>query len=577
MPQFDDRVLNSKRYNELRKIEEEHFVEAQAKQMGLPYIKLQGVTIDPGALNIVSETVSKEAGIAIFERRNRQLSVAVRSPNNPSTKAVLEKLGQDRWTVSLHICSFFSLEHAWKRYGDRNETAAVKKGVLDIDAEEIKKLQKQFKTRDNVSEYIKEIRSLNTARRITSTIEAMFAGAMALGASDIHIEPEETGVRLRYRLDGVLHDVMDLEKSVYDRLCSRLKLLAGMKLNVHDEAQDGRFTFDMGEKEIEVRTSVIPGAAGESVVMRLLDPTVASFIMDQLGLNETMYRVMTEELKRPNGLIITTGPTGSGKTTALYAFLRKAHKPEVKIITIEDPVEYKVDDIVQTQVGEDYTFASGLRAILRQDPDIIMVGEIRDHDVAETAIHAAQTGHLVFSTLHTNSAVGAFPRLIDIGVDYRMIGSSVNICLGQRLVRKLCQECKKGRMMTPEEYTLMQEVMAGHPQPPAFGADTTVYEPGGCPICSGTGYKGRQGIFEAIRVDKAVEEAIIRDPREHVILEAARGQGIPTMPEDGMEKVILGITSLAELQRVVDLTDLRGAAPEPKAEGEDDLFASHIV
>lgn len=578
MQQFDDHILKSKRYTELRRQEEEAFVEAQAKQFGLPFIRLQGVTINPTALNLISEDEAKAAGIAAFEKKNKKVSVAARNPNNPTAKKVLDKMSE-KWQIQLFIASHFSLEHAWERYQDRRETEAVKKGVLDIDPDEIEKLTKKFKTREDVAEHVKEIRSLNTANRISNTIESLFAGAMALGASDIHIEPEENNVRTRFRLDGVLHDVVELDLSIYKRLVSRIKLLAGVILNIHDEAQDGRFTFDMGEKNIEVRTSVIPGAAGESVVMRLLDPTVASFSMDDLGLNEQMYKVMSEELRRPNGLIITTGPTGSGKTTALYAFLRKAHRPEVKIITIEDPVEYKVDDIVQTQVGDDYSFASGLRAILRQDPDIIMVGEIRDHEVAETAIHAAQTGHLVFSTLHTNSAVGAFPRLIDIGVDYRMIGSSVNICLGQRLVRVLCEHCKKSRQTTPEETALIKKIMAGHPKPPKIGSEVTVYEPVGCSECSDTGFKGRQGVFEAIRMDKAVEEAIIRDPREHVILEAARAQGIPTMLEDGMEKVLQGRTSLDELERVVDFTDIRGAG-EVKAEEkkeEDDDFTSHIV
>ncbi|MEZ4200479.1 MAG: ATPase, T2SS/T4P/T4SS family [Candidatus Paceibacterota bacterium] len=257
--------------------------------------------------------------------------------------------------------------------------------------------------------------------------------------------------------------------------------------------------------------------------------------------------------------------------------MRRAHKPEVKIITIEDPVEYKVDNIVQTQVSEDYTFASGLRAVLRQDPDIIMVGEIRDREVAETAVHAAQTGHLVFSTLHTNSAVGAFPRLIDLGVDDRVIGSSVNIILGQRLVRMLCEHCKEGRQATPEEVTLIKKVIAGHPAPPPITEPITVYEPAGCEHCRHTGFKGRRAVFEAIRIDKKVEEAVLRDPREHVILEAAREQGIPTMPEDGMEKVLSGVTSLKELQRVVDLTRLRGEAPQPDEKDFDDSFAEHVV
>lgn len=215
-----------------------------------------------------------------------------------------------------------------------------------------------------------------------------------------------------------------------------------MTLNQKQEAQDGRFQFVLGEREIEVRSSSIPGASGESMVMRLLHPGVASFSIEKLQLNPYLAQVMHEQLARPNGLIITTGPTGSGKTTALYAFLQTVHDSEKKIITIENPVEYKLEGIVQTQIGPDYSFASGLRAILRQDPDIIMIGEIRDHEVAETAIHAAQTGHLVFSTLHTNSAVGGFPRLIDLGIDARIISSAVNIILGQRLVRVLCESCK---------------------------------------------------------------------------------------------------------------------------------------
>ncbi len=396
---------------------------------------------------------------------------------------------------------------------------------------------------------------------MSAVLEVLFAGGLALDASDIHIEPEMGDVRVRYRIDGVLQDVIDLPKDDYTRMTSRLKLLAGLLINKRNEAQDGRFTFESGDKKIEVRTSVIPGSAGESIVMRLLDPTVASFDMEKLGLNPIMKKVMLEELKRPNGMIITTGPTGSGKTTALYAFLRAVHNSEVKIITIEDPVEYKVDGIVQTQVEEGYTFDSGLRSILRQDPDIIMVGEIRDREVAETAVHAAETGHLVFSTLHTNNAPGAFPRLIDLGVDARLIGSSANIILGQRLIRKLCDECKIKRSATPEEKAKIMRVIAGHPAPPAIEADMQVYEAKGCAVCGGTGYKGRRGVFEAIRVDQAVEDAVIRDPREHVILEAATPQGIPTMAEDGMEKVLAGITSLDELERVVDLSLVRQAVP----------------
>jgi len=552
MVQFDDRILKSKRYQEIKQGEEENFVRSIAAQQGYLYVNLRGVSINPEALILIPEAEAHEAEVVAFEKRNKLLSIAVKNPNQPKTATLIEKLKAD-WKLTVFMCSSASLEHGWQRYADQSQSVAVKKGVLDIDPSEINKLLATIKNVDQVKQYLLEIKTLNPARKVSATLEVLFASALGLGASDVHIEPEANAIRVRFRLDGVLHDVVDLENDVYDRLVSRIKLLAGLILNIRDEAQDGRFTFDSGEKTIEVRTSVIPGAIGESVVMRLLDPTVSSFNMDQLGLNSIIYGVMQEELKRPNGMILTTGPTGSGKTTALYAFLRAVHNPEVKIITIEDPVEYKVEGLVQTQVEADYTFASGLRSILRQDPDIIMVGEIRDKEVAETAIQAAETGHLVFSTLHTNNAAGAFPRLIDLGANPRLIGSAANIVLGQRLVRKICENCKTSRPATAEEAELVNQILSDHPKPPTIEQPLTLYEGTGCPVCAGTGFKGRQGIFEAIKVDNAVGDAIIRDPREHIILEAAKPQGIPTMPQDGIEKVILGITSLAELQRVVDL------------------------
>jgi len=480
------------------------------------------------------------------------------------------------------MCSNLSLEHAWERYHDVTDSTAEKKGVFEINAEDIKLLTDRIKLKEDVAVILKEISGVANARRISETMELVFAGGLALRASDIHIEPEENGIRLRYRFDGVLHDIVDLDSYIFARLMSRLKLLSGMVLNTKAAAQDGRFTFDVGDREIEVRSSVIPGALGESIVMRLLDPSVASFTMDKIKLNQWIEAALRQQLKKPNGLIITTGPTGSGKTTALYAFLQEAHNEGVKIITIENPVEYKLDGIVQTQIGKDYDFSSGLRAILRQDPDIIMVGEIRDREVAETAIHAAQTGHLVFSTLHTNSAVGGFPRLIDLGVDSRIFGSSVNIILGQRLVRVLCEYCKSHYQPDGAEKKLIEKVMATHPHPTPLPEPLIAYKAVGCVKCGETGYKGRAGIFEGIIMDDAVEEAVIRDPREHVILEAARPQGIPTMIQDGIEKIILGITAITELERVIELPyDIASAIeidkPEAPKEVSDDDFSKHII
>ena len=575
MPKFQDH--ENKHIAELRREEEENLIKILAAQNGYAYVDLHGVTINPEALQLVDEDTARNSNLVVFEQHRKRLSVAIRNPNNTATQAVLKDLQTQGYEPSIFMTSSNSLEHGWERYNDQKHTVAVKRGVLDIDTDNIASLTHNLTNPEQVNTHLKEIRTLNTARRISETMETIFAGALGLGASDIHIEPEADDIRLRYRLDGVLHDVVDLERGIYDRLISRLKLLSGMILNIKNEAQDGRFTFTVGDKQIEVRSSVIPGASGESMVMRLLDPTVASFSMDSLGLNEKLHAVLSEQLQRPNGLIITTGPTGSGKTTALYAFLRETHKPGVKIITIENPVEYKLDDIVQTQVDADYTFASGLRAVLRQDPDIIMVGEIRDREVAETALHASQTGHLVFSTLHTNSAVGAFPRLIDLGVDSRVMGSSINVILGQRLVRILCPDCKQAYTASEEEERLIDTILAKHPAPPAVSKPYQLHQASGCASCNHTGFAGRQAVFEAIIMDPQVEEAVIRDPREHIILEAARAQGIPSMAEDGISHVLQGVTSLTELQRVVDLTGTRHRTNQTNNETDGDDFASHIV
>lgn len=574
MQQFDDSISKD-RLAEIHRREEERLIQALAPQYGYEYIDLRTVTLNPEALHTVDEKTARAAEMTIFDLNQKVLSVAFKNPNNQKAQEVLTRL-QEQYQLSLYMTSTASLEHAWQRYADRNQTVAEKKGVLDIHPDDIARFEKKITSPLDIAELIRSVRAANNAKRVSETLEVVFAGAFALGASDVHIEPEPSSIRLRYRLDGVLIDIVDIETAIYERLLSRLKLLSGMILNRNNEAQDGRFTLDLEDRNIEIRSSIIPGANGESIVMRLLDPSVAAFTLEKLDLGPRMTAVMSEQLKKPNGLIITTGPTGSGKTTALYAFLRAVHNPGIKIITIENPVEYKIDDIVQTQTGDDYTFSSGLRAVLRQDPDVIMVGEIRDREVAETAIHAAQTGHLVFSTLHTNSAVGAFPRLIDLGVDSRLLGSSVNVIIGQRLVRRLCDQCKVAKTPTPEQTRLIYGLLKTHPDHITPPEPLIVYEAGGCEACNKTGYRGRMGVFEAIVMDDAVEEVVIRDPREHIILEAAESQQIPSMAEHGIEKVVMGITSLSELERVVDLTDSRQQSAVDTPVTDDD-FHSHVV
>ncbi len=579
---FKDDAVNT-RLQDLRKNEEEKVMQGLAPQLGLEYINLHGYTINPEAVSLIPEAVAREAQIIAFELTFNSVSVAMKNPNDAKALQALENLqNTSRLSVLPFLCSTESLNHGYKRYADLVTTKARAKGVFDIDAEDIKRFTEKIKSKADVAKLMSEVGQSNNARRVTEVLELVFAGAIALRASDIHIEPEENVVRLRYRLDGMLNDIHDIDRYIYERMISRLKLLAGMTLNQRQEAQDGRFTFNAADRDVEIRASMIPGAAGESMVMRLLDPSVASFTLDKIDLNPILRKAMMAELAKPNGLILTTGPTGSGKTTALYAFLRAAYSEGVKIITIENPVEYKLDGIVQTQTGDDYTFASGLRAVLRQDPDIIMVGEIRDKEVAETAIHAAQTGHLVFSTLHTNSAVGGFPRLIDLGIEARSLGSAVSAMLGQRLVRRLCPECKKPYPASEHEAAVLKQIMSQHPEPVTLETPITLYQPGGCAKCNNSGYKGRMGIFEAVLMDEAVEEVVIRDPREHLILAAARPQGIPTMTEDGAVKVLNGDTSYEELERVLELPKLNAVAPAAETisqdqEPDEDTFLTHIV
>jgi len=546
MAQFDDSKANTK-LAELRHREEESLVSALAPRYGYQYIDLSDVAIDADALRIITEEEARRAEAAIFAQGNGTVSIAIRNPNHPEVTPLLERLTAGGHTPTVYMASMASLEHAWERYSDAKSTKAESRGVLDLRVDVIKQYATEIKTYLDVGTRIATAAKQGGAEKISEVIELIFGGALALSASDVHIEPAKVSARVRYRLDGVLSDITDIDRYLFDHIISRLKLLSGLKLNQHKIAQDGRFTMELGTRQIEVRSSVIPGGFGESIVMRLLDPDASNFTFESLGLNARLHEIMLEELARPNGAIITTGPTGSGKTTALYAFLQTIHTPQIKIITLEDPIEYKLPGVVQTQITGDYGFAEGLRSILRQDPDVIMVGEIRDREVAETAIHSALTGHLVFSTLHTNSAVGGFARLVDLGVDPRMIGSAFNIILGQRLVRKLCEQCKKERHTTADEQVLIGRIMD---QPVAIDS---VFEAPGCDACGFTGFTGRIGVFEAVRVDDAVEEALLRDPRESVILEAAKPQGIPTMQQDGVMKVLAGITSLDELNRVLDL------------------------
>ena len=546
-----------KRLDFLRKREEEELAQVLSGKYGVEYVDLSLVAVNVDALRVVPEAEAKDAEAAAFGRVGKKLSVAVRAPESPKVKILAAKLHDMGYDVTLFMCSKASLERAYQRYADLSYATETKAGVFELSNEELEQLLAKVTSLQDVGKLIQEAVELKRAYRITRVLEVILAGALALGASDVHFEPEEKAMRLRYRLDGVLVDVLEIDHETYRLTLSRLKLLSGLKLNIEGEAQDGRFSIKIKGDEIELRTSILPGNYAETVVLRILNPKAIGVELEQLGLEEKLRLKLEKEILKPNGMILTTGPTGSGKTTTLYAFLRKVNSSGTKIITIEDPIEYHLQGLVQTQVDKKtYTFANGLRSALRQDPDIIMVGEIRDGEVAETAINAALTGHLVFSTLHTNDAAGSFPRLIDLGVDEKVLSSAIIAALAQRLVRKLCEKCKVAGTPTADEQKVIDKFAAQIVARALVPADTHkvwTAKPDGCEACHGRGYKSRIAIFEAVFMDSAIETILRTKPSEREVYQAARPQGIPSMQEDGIIKVLRGVTSMEELRRVVDL------------------------
>jgi type IV pilus assembly protein PilB len=544
---------------ELREQEEEELVQMMSQKYGLPYVDLGLTPINIDALRIVKEDEARETEVAPFNIINKKVSIAIASPNSEKTADIIASLKARGYTPTVFMSSHQSLEKVWSRYKDLSYSSETKGGALDIENEEIENLVKSVKTVLDIKQSIETILAQKKSYRISRILEIILAGAISVNASDIHIEPEETSVRLRYRLDGVLNDILDIDNDTYKLLLSRLKLISNLKLNIKEKAQDGRFSIKLGDQEIEIRTSLLPGGYGESVVLRVLNPNAISVPLEELGINERLLALIMRELKKPNGMILNTGPTGSGKTTTLYAFLKKIHTPEIKIITIENPIEYHLKGIVQTQVEEEkgYTFLEGLRSALRQDPDVIMVGEIRDEETAEIAINSALTGHLVFSTLHTNNAAGTFPRLIDLGANPKVITSAINIAMAQRLIRKLCSKCKKRVSPTEAENKIIKNVIDSILDKKYLeGLDpSNVYGPVGCAECNFTGFKGRTGIYEAILTDENIENVVIQNPSEREINKAAESQNLLTMKQDGIVKILQGQTSLDELSRVIDLEE----------------------
>ncbi len=540
--------------SQVREREEEDLAQILSQKYGMPYADLSLKEVNNDALRVVPEEVARKADAAPFDRAAQKLSLAVHNPNNPALAALRADLKSRGFSATEHLVSKKSLEHVLEHYADLTVAAESKAGVFVVAPAAFSAAENAGATRAALKNALDEASGMKALDRVSRVLELVFAGALALRASDIHFEPEESATRLRLRLDGLLTEIYDFDPETYRLLNSRVKLVAGVKLNITNRAQDGRFSLAHGDSEIEIRASFIPGNYGESIVLRILDPEATKVSFKELGIHPKLLTRLEKEIRRPNGMLLTTGPTGSGKTTTLYSFLREVQAPELKIITIEDPIEYHLAGIVQTQVVEGkYTFADGLRSIVRQDPDVIMVGEIRDGDTASIAIQAALTGHFVFSTLHTNDAAGTFPRLADLGADPKSFGSAITVSMAQRLVRKLDQETKKERPLTEEEKAMIQKVFEPLSDKSLIPEKIeTVWE--ASPVGEGdTGYHGRIGLYEAIFMDDELATFLRDNPPSNEIAKLAAKQGYLTMAQDGILKALAGITSLSEVASTVDL------------------------
>lgn len=541
--------------SQIKAQEEEAAAKILSEKYGIPYVDSSRLPIDTDALKIVPEADARAGKLAVIQKMGRKLQVIVEKPDFSETLKVLEGLDRKNFIAHLFLSSHRGLERAWELYKNIKETLGVSAGQIDITEAGLRQFAEKIRSIPDITPLIENA----VSQHITDLLEITIAGALKVDASDIHIEPQAEEVRVRYRLDGVLQDLAAIPHASFKFLVGRIKLISGLKMNVTERAQDGRFTIKLPEYDIEVRVSILPGPYGENIVMRILNPKSINLKLEDLGIQPEIAEEIKRQLKKPNGMILTTGPTGSGKTTALYTFLKTIHTPEIKIITLEDPIEYHLPGIEQTQVSaaKNYSFALGLRSVLRQDPDVILVGEIRDLETAETAMHAALTGHLVFSTLHTNDAAGTVPRLIDIGVKPNIIAPSLNMAIAQRLLRKLCAACKKEDTLNAHEKDVLQKEFSSFPpnskvQKPAIDLSSAkTYRPVGCQQCNMTGYKGRTGIFEIIVIDDIFKEVIMKSPSELDIKKTAYAQGQITMRQDAALRIIKGVTDISELERVL--------------------------
>jgi len=515
--------------------------------LGIPFVSLVGTTIPFDTLSLIPEPVARRNNIVAYNHKDDELEVAMLDTDDLAAIDFIKK--KTRLKVMPRLTDAPSVKAALKQY-----QRGLKDNLGDVIKRETEVLAQGGGAEDErkMAEGVPAVRIVDTLLR----------HANAQGASDIHIEPLEEALLLRYRIDGILHDAMELPKHAAAAITARIKVLANMKLDEKRLPQDGRFGVEADGEKISFRVSILPTYFGEKIVMRLLRDNVSGFSLEALGFHGKALEDMHGAMKKTTGLILTTGPTGAGKSTTLYTLLDQVNTPDVNISTVEDPIEYQMKRVNQTQVRPDigFTFANGLRSLVRQDPDIIMVGEIRDKETASLAINAALTGHLVLSTLHTNSAAGAIPRLLDMGVEPFLLVSTIKVIIGQRLVRKLTPARQKYELSRDEQAQLERSVDAGVVlkslkdekivPPEATWKTVPFYKPGES-VENPEGYAGRMGIYEVLPVNSTIKDLVMKNATADDIHKQARSEGMLTMSEDGIFKAAQGVTTIEEVLRVI--------------------------
>lgn len=516
----------------------ETIAQAKATIMGVPFIKLEGKAISTEILNLIPEPVATRYKLIAFEKDGDRLSVAMADPLDLQVIEFIEK--KTRLKVRRYLGMSDDILKTITEQYRQNLTSDVTRALKEVTAVSA--------SQEEVIEKAEVIHEAPVANIVTQLLEY----AVKSNASDIHIEPQEKQTRVRYRIDGILHEKIILPKKVHDAVVSRVKILANLKIDERRLPQDGRFSFEYAGEEIDLRVSTLPTVFGEKVVLRLLPKSQKPPTLIELGLRGGALKNLDNQLLRPHGIILICGPTGSGKTTTLYSILSKLSTSRVNILTIEDPVEYQIQGVNQVQVNPQIglTFASALRSFLRQDPNVMLVGEIRDTETADLAVQAALTGHQVFSTLHTNSASGAIPRLLDMNVEPFLLASAINAVVSQRILRKICPHCRGSYSPPPEVVESIKQVLGKLTPKNVLEGKFSLYRGVGCAECGHAGYLGRTGIFEVLVVSVKMMDLILKRATASEIENLSVDEGMITLKQDGYLKVLEGVTTLEEVLRV---------------------------